>query len=141
VWAVAFDLKVLFTVVEVDPAAVRPPYVFEFLAHRRGDRTVIRLSDRESPAGNTLAGLAVGATGPPNGRTHSALRRPAHQDRPTLARRRADELGAARFCPDEWMLELGIDLWDEQSSVVIEWGLGAFPASGYPLKRTNSAKA
>ena len=46
--AVAFDLKVFFTVVDVDPVTVRPADVFEFLAHQRGDRTVVRLADRES---------------------------------------------------------------------------------------------
>jgi integrase/recombinase XerD len=46
--AVAFDLKTFFMVVGRDPVAVGPADVFEFLAHQRGDRTVIRLSDRES---------------------------------------------------------------------------------------------
>jgi integrase/recombinase XerD len=46
--AVAFDLKVFFTVVGRDPVAVTASDVFEFLAHQRGDRTVVRLSDRES---------------------------------------------------------------------------------------------
>jgi site-specific recombinase XerD len=46
--AVAFDLKTFFTVVEVGPVAVRPAHVFEFLADQRGDRTVVRLFDRES---------------------------------------------------------------------------------------------
>ena len=46
--AVAFDLKAFFTVVAKDPAAVAPVDVFEFLAHQRGDRTVVRLADRES---------------------------------------------------------------------------------------------
>jgi site-specific recombinase XerD len=46
--AVAFDLKVFFTVVEHDPVAVTASDVFEFVAHQRGDRTVVRLSDRES---------------------------------------------------------------------------------------------
>ncbi|CAN5758745.1 tyrosine recombinase XerC [soil metagenome] len=46
--AVAFDLKAFFTVVDRDPAAVIASDVFEFLAHQRGDRTVVRLSDRES---------------------------------------------------------------------------------------------
>ena len=31
----------------------------------------------------------------------------------TLARRLADELPAIRLCPDEWLVALGIDLWDE----------------------------
>ncbi len=30
----------------------------------------------------------------------------------TLARKLADELGAIRFCPDEWLIELGIDPFD-----------------------------
>jgi predicted kinase len=61
----------------------------------------------------------------------------------TFARRRANEIRAMRMCPDEWMLDLGIDLWHETArsrvealqwriardllrlgtSVVIEWGL------------------
>jgi predicted kinase len=31
----------------------------------------------------------------------------------TLARRLAGELGAIRFSPDEWLADLGIDLYDE----------------------------
>ena len=46
--AVAFDLKMFFTVVDCDPVSVRPPDVFEFLAQQRGDRTVVRMADRES---------------------------------------------------------------------------------------------
>ena len=46
--AVAFDLKVFFTIVERDPLAVTASDVFEFLAHQRGDRAVVRLADRES---------------------------------------------------------------------------------------------
>ncbi len=46
--AVAFDLKTFFSVVEKDPVEVAPTDVFEFLAHQRGDRSVVRLSDRES---------------------------------------------------------------------------------------------
>jgi integrase/recombinase XerD len=46
--AVAFDLKTFFTVVARDPRDVSPADVFEFLADQRGDRTVVRLSDRES---------------------------------------------------------------------------------------------
>jgi site-specific recombinase XerD len=46
--AVTLDLKVFFTVVAKDPVTVEPPDVFEFLAHQRGDRTVVRISDRES---------------------------------------------------------------------------------------------
>ena len=46
--AVAFDLKTFFAVVGKDPTAVEAADVFEFLAHQRGDRRVVRLSDRES---------------------------------------------------------------------------------------------
>src|SRR5215831_3910301 len=45
--AVAFDLKAFFAVTGKDPVAVSAADVFEFLADRRGDRTVIRLADRE----------------------------------------------------------------------------------------------
>jgi hypothetical protein len=43
--AVAFDLMAFFTVVAKDPVAVA---VFEFLDDQCGDRTVVRLVDRES---------------------------------------------------------------------------------------------
>jgi site-specific recombinase XerD len=46
--ATAFDLKTFFTVVERDPLAVTSADVFEFLAAQRGDRRVVRMSDRES---------------------------------------------------------------------------------------------
>ena len=46
--ATAFDLKTFFTVVERDPLAVTSEDVFEFLAAQRGDRRVVRISDRES---------------------------------------------------------------------------------------------
>jgi site-specific recombinase XerD len=46
--AVAFDLKAFFTVVGKDPAGVTAADVFDFLADQRGDRTVIRMADRES---------------------------------------------------------------------------------------------
>jgi integrase/recombinase XerD len=45
---VAFDLKTFFSVVARVPRDVCPADVFEFLADQRGDRTVVRLSDRES---------------------------------------------------------------------------------------------
>jgi integrase/recombinase XerD len=54
--AVAFDLKTFFGVVGKDPLDVNPVDVFEFLAHQRGDRSVVRLSDRESGlAARTIA--------------------------------------------------------------------------------------
>jgi integrase/recombinase XerD len=46
--AVAFDLKTFFVVVAKDPVEVVAADVFDFLADQRGDRTVVRLSDRES---------------------------------------------------------------------------------------------
>lgn len=46
--AVAHDLKTFFGVVGKDPAEVTTADVFEFIADQRGDRTVVRLSDRES---------------------------------------------------------------------------------------------
>jgi len=46
--AVAFDLKTFFTVIEKEPVTVEPSDVFEFLAAQRGDRSVVRLTDRES---------------------------------------------------------------------------------------------
>jgi integrase/recombinase XerD len=46
--ATAFDLKTFFTVVDRGPLAVTSADVFEFLAAQRGDRRVVRISDRES---------------------------------------------------------------------------------------------
>ena len=46
--AVAFDLKAFFAVVTKDPAEVTAADVFDFLAHQRGDRSVVRLADGES---------------------------------------------------------------------------------------------
>src|SRR6476619_6627986 len=46
--AAAVDLRTFFTVVERDPLAVTPADVFLFLAAQRGDRRVVRISDRES---------------------------------------------------------------------------------------------
>jgi site-specific recombinase XerD len=46
--AVAFDLKTFFTVIAKCPVDVEAADVFEFLAAQRGDRTVVRLADRES---------------------------------------------------------------------------------------------
>ncbi len=46
--AVAFDLKTFFTVVRKAPVEVTAANVFDFLADQRGDRTVMRLADRES---------------------------------------------------------------------------------------------
>jgi integrase/recombinase XerD len=46
--AVAFDLKAFFAVVGKDPVEVTAVDVFDFLGHQRGDRSVVRLADRES---------------------------------------------------------------------------------------------
>ena len=46
--AVAFDLKTFFTVIGKGPVEVTAADVFDFLADQRGDRTVVRLADRES---------------------------------------------------------------------------------------------
>ena len=46
--AVAFDLKAFFSVVDKDPVDVVAADVFDFLAHQRGDRKVVRISDGES---------------------------------------------------------------------------------------------
>ena len=54
--AVAFDLKTFLTMVEKDFEEARAVDVFDFLAHQRGDRTVVRLADRESRlAARTIA--------------------------------------------------------------------------------------
>ncbi len=45
--AAAFDLKAFFTVTGKDPVEVIAADVSGFLAHPRGDRTVVRLTDRE----------------------------------------------------------------------------------------------
>ena len=46
--ATAFDLKTFFTVIARDPVEVTSADVFEFLAAQRGDRRVVRITDRES---------------------------------------------------------------------------------------------
>jgi integrase/recombinase XerD len=59
--AAAFDLKTFFTVAGKEPAEVTAADVFEFLAHQRGDRTVVRLADRESGlSARTIAPPVVG---------------------------------------------------------------------------------
>jgi integrase/recombinase XerD len=49
--AMTFDLKAFFAVVGKDPVEVTAADMFDFLADQRGDRTVIRLADRESVSG------------------------------------------------------------------------------------------
>ena len=44
----------------------------------------------------------------------------------TLAKKLESEEGAIRFCPDDWLEEMGISLWDSKARVGIEdrfWGL------------------
>jgi hypothetical protein len=49
--AVAFDLKAFFSVVDKDPVDVVAADVFDFLAHQRGDRKVVRISDGADSTG------------------------------------------------------------------------------------------
>ena len=46
--ATAHDLKTFFSIVDKAPVEVVAADVFEFLAHQRGDRTVVRIEDGES---------------------------------------------------------------------------------------------
>jgi integrase/recombinase XerD len=46
--AIAFDLKAFFSVVGRDPVEVTSADVLDFVAAQRGDRSVVRLADRES---------------------------------------------------------------------------------------------
>jgi hypothetical protein len=58
---VAFDLKTFFAVVGKDPVEVTAVDVFDFLAHQRGDRSVVRLADRESGlSARTIARVRTG---------------------------------------------------------------------------------
>jgi predicted kinase len=38
----------------------------------------------------------------------------------TLAKRLENDLSLVRLCPDEWMVDLGIDLWDEATRARLE---------------------
>jgi hypothetical protein len=42
------DPKAFFAVTGKEPVEVAAANVFDFLAHHRGDRTLVRLADRES---------------------------------------------------------------------------------------------
>jgi integrase/recombinase XerD len=62
--AVAFDLKAFFTVVSKDPVEVTAADVVEFLAHQWGDRTLVRLADREPGlSARTIAGRLSSVSG------------------------------------------------------------------------------
>ena len=65
--AVAFDLKVFFSVIDADPVKVQPAHVFEFLAQQRGDRSVVRMTDRESGLLSQVRPSGVGVRIPPCG--------------------------------------------------------------------------
>ena len=54
--AATHDLKTFFTVVDKDPLEVTTADVFDFVAHQRGDRSVVRISDG-------LSGLSARAGG------------------------------------------------------------------------------
>jgi hypothetical protein len=60
--AVTFEGKTLFTVVVKDPVGVVAADVFEFPAHQRGDRLVVRLVDRDGLVGtHDRASVVVGS--------------------------------------------------------------------------------
>ena len=62
--AVAFDLKTFFAVVGKEPVEVTAADVFEFIGVQRGDRSVVRLSDRESGvSARTLARRLASVSG------------------------------------------------------------------------------
>ena len=46
--AVAHDLKTFFAVIDKDPVEVATADIFDFVAHQRGDRSVVRITDGES---------------------------------------------------------------------------------------------
>ena len=46
--AVGHDLKTFFTVIDKNPVDVVAADLFDFVAHQRGDRSVVRISDGES---------------------------------------------------------------------------------------------
>jgi hypothetical protein len=73
--AVAFDLKTFFTVVGKGPVEVTAADVFEFLAHQRGDRSVIRLADRESGLSARIR-FSAGATPHNSGRDKRLIKTP-----------------------------------------------------------------
>jgi hypothetical protein len=62
--AIAHDLKTFFSVVGKDPAEVVAADVFEFVAHQRGDRRVIRISDGESGLSARTIARRLSSIGP-----------------------------------------------------------------------------
>lgn len=95
--AAAFDLKAFFAVVDKEPVEVLAADVFEFLAQQRGDRRVVRLSDRESGLSpRTIARGDTPVTANPVPQGLSTRR----QSR-TSRSRRCRWCGCAR-CPRSW---------------------------------------
>jgi hypothetical protein len=71
--AVAFDLKAFFVVIGKDPVQVTAADVFDFLAAQRGDRSVVRLADRESGlSARTIARRLSSVSGHTTGRVPCA---------------------------------------------------------------------
>jgi integrase/recombinase XerD len=99
--AAAFDLKTFFTIVSKSPVDVVAADVFEFLAHQRGDRLVIRISDRGSGlAARTIARRLSSVSG-----FYAYL----------VAR--GDTLNRPVFCiRSGWVWGLVAGLWAERSS-------------------------
>ena len=84
----AFDLKAFFMATGKDPVEVTAAEVFEFLAHQRGDRRVVRLADRES--GLSARTIARRRSSKRPGRSH-CLR----------MRHRRGQRGVVQLCPGQ----------------------------------------
>jgi hypothetical protein len=68
--AVAHDLKTFFSVIDKAPVEVVAADIFNFVAHQRGDRSVVRISDGESGlSARTVARLPADRQ-TPRPRTH-----------------------------------------------------------------------
>ena len=99
---------------------------------------------RSVPASTALHSMSVSTAAKPPGKLIVICGLPG-SGKTTLARQLAGEVGAVRLCPDEWLSDLEIDLWDEDvrsrvetlqwklakdilrlgTSVIIEWGVWA----------------
>ncbi len=125
--AVAFDLKAFFAVVVKDPAEVTAVDVLDFLAHQRGDRSVVRLADRESGlSARTIArrlSSVSGLTGPAR-RTVDDTRSPLRASREIRA------CSAAEMCvsPSE-------PTTTRSCSCGISGGFGSITARSRPAAR------
>jgi hypothetical protein len=90
---VAFDLKTFFTVVGREPREVAPADMFGLLADQRGDRRVVRLSDRESGlSARTIARRLWNSAGT------AACRAPDHHRRMWAAHRVVCQLRPSICC-------------------------------------------